>query len=76
MLPSALVIAPFALIAGVIVQVLRKYIPSNAIGWVLTVIGFGLLSLLEAESPKSKWVGYQLVVAAGTGMIVRKGNII
>jgi len=69
MLPSALIIAPFALLAGIIVQIQHKYIPSNAAGWVLSMVGFGLLSLLKAESPMSKWVGYQFVAAAGTGMI-------
>ncbi|KAJ3554089.1 hypothetical protein NM688_g3288 [Phlebia brevispora] len=32
-LASALVIAPFALLAGVMVQVMKKYRPANYIGW-------------------------------------------
>jgi len=69
MFGTALVIAPFALVCGVMVQVQNKYRPANAIGWILTIIGFGLLSLLKADSSTGKWVGYQLVAAAGTGMI-------
>ena len=70
MLATALVIAPFALLGGVMVQVQGKYRPANYIGWVITIIGFGLLTLLKADSSTGKWVGYQVVTAAGTGMIV------
>ncbi|KAJ7723104.1 iron permease [Mycena maculata] len=69
MLGTALVVAPFALIAGILVQVLNRYIPSNAAGWVLTTIGFGLLSMLTYDAPLGHWVGFQFVAAAGTGMI-------
>lgn len=71
MLATALVIAPFALICGIIIKVSNKYRPANAMGWILTIIGFGLLSLLKADSPVKTWVGYQFLVSAGTGMIVR-----
>ncbi|KAJ7758938.1 iron permease, partial [Mycena maculata] len=69
MLGTALVVAPFALIAGILVQTLNRYIPSNVAGWVLTIIGFGLLSMLTADATLGQWVGFQFVAAAGTGMI-------
>ncbi|EMD39201.1 hypothetical protein CERSUDRAFT_112880 [Gelatoporia subvermispora B] len=69
MLATALVVAPFALVCGAMVQIMKKYRPANATGWLLTIIGFGLLTLLKATSNIGQWVGYQLVAAAGTGMI-------
>ncbi|OCH96313.1 iron permease [Obba rivulosa] len=69
MLATALVIAPFALVCGIMVKTSKKYRPANYLGWVLSAIGFGVLSLLKANSPTSKWVGYQLLVSAGTGLI-------
>lgn len=75
MLATALVVAPFALVCGGMVQVMHKYRPANATGWILTMIGFGLLTLLKANSSISHWVGYQLVAAAGTGMIVSRAFI-
>ncbi len=69
-LPTALIIAPFALVSGMMVKFLGRYRPSNILGWVITTIGFGLLSLLKADSPTSQWVGYQFLGAAGIGMIV------
>ena len=71
MLATALVIAPFALICGIIIKATNKYRPANIMGWVLTIVGFGLLSLLKADSPVKNWVGFQFLVSAGTGMIVR-----
>lgn len=70
MLATALVVAPFALVAGIIVQVQNKYRLANYLGWIITIVGFGLLTLLRADSSIGKWVGYQIVAAAGTGMIV------
>jgi len=69
LLATALVVAPFALICGIMVQVMNKYRPANIIGWIITIIGFGLLTLLKADISTGKWVGYQFVAAAGTGMI-------
>ncbi|OBZ65418.1 putative transporter C3H1.06c [Grifola frondosa] len=69
LLATALVIAFFALIAGVAVQVMNKYRPANAVGWAITIVGFGLLTLLRANAPVGHWVGYQIVASAGTGAI-------
>ena len=70
-LPSALIVAPFALTCGIIVQITNKYRPVNAVGWIFTVVGFGLLSLLKVDSSIGKWAGFQVVAGIGTGLIVR-----
>jgi hypothetical protein len=70
-LPTALVIAPWAFIAGTIVQTTNKYRPVNALGWVCTIIGFGLLSMLRADSCVGKWVSFQFISSAGIGILVR-----
>lgn len=75
-LPTALIISPFALVSGMMVKFLGRYYPSNILGWIFTIVGFGLLSLLKADSPTSQWVGYQVMAAAGTGMIVSTCRII
>lgn len=69
-LPTALIMAPFSFIGGVMIKVIRKYMPSNILGWLLIVIGFGLMSLLKANSSTGQWVGYQIISSAGTGLIV------
>ncbi|KAH9887680.1 iron permease [Cubamyces lactineus] len=68
-LPTALVMAPFSLLCGFSVKLLNKYRPANIFGWIVSIIGFGLLSLLRANSSTSQWVGFQLVTAVGTGTV-------
>lgn len=67
----ALMIAPFGLAAGMLVHVTKKYRPANYLGWVITIVGFGILTLLNYDSTTGQWVGYQIVVAAGIGILVR-----
>ena len=71
MLATALLIAPAAFAAGLLVQGTARYRPANALGWALTLVGFGVLSLLRADAAPAQWAGFQVVAALGTGMIVR-----
>ncbi|KAJ7584101.1 iron permease [Mycena floridula] len=68
-LPTALIIAPFAITAGVMTQGLNRYRPANLIGWIFTIVGFGIMSLLKADSPVASWVGFQAVAAIGIGFM-------
>ncbi|KAH8795193.1 major facilitator superfamily domain-containing protein [Flagelloscypha sp. PMI_526] len=70
-LPTTLLIAPMALFNGIAVQMTQRYLPGNYVGWILTVIGFGILSMLKMDSSTAEWIGYQIVVAAGVGVLVR-----
>ena len=69
-LATTLVVAPFALIAGLFVQVARNYRWTNIAGWIISIVGFGITSLLRANAPPSKYIGYQLLVSMGLGIIV------
>ncbi|KAI0833798.1 iron permease [Trametes gibbosa] len=66
---TALVCSPFSLIGGVLVKTLNKYRPANYIGWALTMIGVGLLTLLKEDSPTAAWASFQVITAAGIGII-------
>ncbi|KAH8833360.1 major facilitator superfamily domain-containing protein [Flagelloscypha sp. PMI_526] len=68
-LPVALFIAPMAMVNGIAVQVFKRYLPGNYIGWILSTVGFGILSLLKEDSKTSAWVGYQILVGAGVGFL-------
>ncbi|KAK7061333.1 MFS domain-containing protein [Favolaschia claudopus] len=68
-LPAALVTAPFALVAGVLVNALNKYRAVNFTGWIFLLVGFGLFSTLREDSSVGKWVGFQIIVAIGIGML-------
>ncbi|KAI9063905.1 iron permease [Trametes sanguinea] len=66
---TALVMAPSAIVCGIVVKKTNTYRPANYVGWVLILVGFGLLSLLKADSSTAEWAGYQVVTAIGVGII-------
>ena len=70
-LPISVVMTPFAMFCGIMIKVTQKYRPINYLGWTLSIVGFGLLSILNPESSTAKWVGFEFITAAGTGIIVR-----
>ena len=70
-LPTALVIAPFAFVAGTLVQIVQKYRWANVLAWCLALVGFGLFSTLDTTSSTGKWVGFQIILAAALGLLVR-----
>ena len=47
-----------------------RYKPIHLVGWVLMTIAYGLFSLLDENSPTSAWVCFQLLLAAGSGLLV------
>ncbi|GAA6025386.1 hypothetical protein JCM11491_002701 [Sporobolomyces phaffii] len=67
-------IAPLAMIAGVSVGVTGHYKLQNNLGWMLAVIGLGLMTLLKYDSPKAAWVGYPIIVGFGVGMLYSASN--
>ncbi|KAJ7097289.1 iron permease [Mycena belliarum] len=69
LLGLAFVIPVLAILTGVSVQVLSKYRPQNYIGWVLIIVGFGLFSLLDEHSSKPSYIGLQIVLGVGLGII-------
>ncbi|KAG8914321.1 hypothetical protein FRC00_014481 [Tulasnella sp. 408] len=38
-------------------------------GWVLTVVGLGLFTLLNVGTPKAQWVGFQIIEGVGLGIL-------
>jgi hypothetical protein len=46
-----------------------KYLTPLYVGWVLTIVGAGLLTTLRADSQFAKAVGFQLVIGSGVGIV-------
>ncbi|KAI0297883.1 iron permease [Multifurca ochricompacta] len=62
-------ISLIAIVAGVAVKKTGKYLIPTYIGWVLMVVGAGLLTTLRADTSIAKSVGFQLVIGGGVGII-------
>ncbi|KAH9944243.1 iron permease [Epithele typhae] len=62
-------IAPSCIGVGISVEISRRYRPQNYIGWALTIAGFGILTLLDDNSSKARYVCSQFVLGIGLGII-------
>ncbi|KAK4164417.1 MFS general substrate transporter-like protein [Cladorrhinum sp. PSN259] len=70
LLPTILILIPFAIIAGGVMSKLGRYRPIHHIAFALMAIGMGLFSLLNERSNTGKWAGFQIVESAGAGFMV------
>ncbi|KAI0350929.1 iron permease [Trametes cingulata] len=59
----------FAIIAGISVEVFRFYRPQNYIGWLFTIVGFVLISLLKSNSSAAEYIGFQIPLGIGLGIL-------
>ncbi len=59
----------FSIVCGVSVPMLNIYRPQNYIGWALIIVGFGVLSLLDENSTRAQYIGYQVPLGMGLGII-------
>ncbi|KAI0326036.1 iron permease [Cubamyces sp. BRFM 1775] len=59
----------FAIVGGVSVQIIKRYRPQNYIGWALMIAGFGVLSILDERSSRAEYIGCQVPLAIGLGIV-------
>ena len=55
--------------AGIAIKKTGQYLILIYVGWILIIIGAGLLTTLRADSSVSKAVGFQVVIGSGVGMV-------
>ncbi|KAK3996230.1 MFS general substrate transporter-like protein [Cladorrhinum sp. PSN332] len=70
LLPTILILIPFAIAAGGVMSKLGRYRPIHHIAFALMAIGMGLFSLLDEKSNTGTWVGFQIVESAGAGFMI------
>jgi hypothetical protein len=67
-LPLALAMSISALLGGPLTTYIGYYSPTLTMGSVLTVIGTGLITTLQPDSPAAKWISYQIIYGIGIGL--------
>lgn len=60
----------FAVVGGAILSKTGRYKPIHLAGWIPLTISFGLFSILDASSSAAAWVWFQLIWAAGSGILI------
>jgi hypothetical protein len=69
-LPTFMILLPFAIASGLVVTKLGRYRPMHHLGFAAMIIGFGVFTLLNSSSTTAEWVIYQGIVASGSGIII------
>ncbi|EPS40779.1 hypothetical protein H072_5333 [Dactylellina haptotyla CBS 200.50] len=67
--PQTFTVAPASVVVGIIVSVTGKFRWAIWTGWALTILGVGLLYLLDVNTPTVSWIFLNLVSGLGTGML-------
>ncbi|KAJ7670009.1 hypothetical protein DFH06DRAFT_981308, partial [Mycena polygramma] len=62
--------SPSSFLHGPVVLKVKRYLPGNCIGWAVVVIGFGIVSMLRADTSLAVRVVSQILVAAGMGIVI------
>ncbi|KAF2122882.1 major facilitator superfamily domain-containing protein [Lophiotrema nucula] len=68
-LPETLTVAPVAFIVGLVITKVGTYRWSVWMGWAVTVLGLGLMWLLDEASKRAKWIGLNILPGLGVGML-------
>ncbi|KAF7301232.1 MFS domain-containing protein [Mycena indigotica] len=55
--------------ASAAITISKKYRPTNYLSWAIIIVGLGVLSTLRENSSTGKWVGYQIILGVGMGML-------
>ncbi|KAL8896152.1 MAG: hypothetical protein Q9192_003232 [Flavoplaca navasiana] len=67
--PETFTVAPAAVIVGILITVTGRYRWAIWGGWVLTVLGTGVLYLLDVDTSTVSWIFINLVGGLGMGML-------
>ncbi|KAJ7624052.1 major facilitator superfamily domain-containing protein [Mycena polygramma] len=66
-LPAVLAATIFGLLAMLCITYMKKYRLVNWAAWCISVLGFGLISTMRADTSTAQWVGFQILTALGVG---------
>ncbi|KAI0759680.1 iron permease [Trametes elegans] len=69
MFPLCFTVPAFAIFTGLSVQLVNRYRPQNYLGWALIIVGFGVLSLLDEKSSRAMYLGCQVPLGVGLGIV-------
>ena len=67
--PQTFTVAPASVVAGVVISVTGRYRGFTWVGWAVTVVGLGLLTLLKVDTSTPAWIFLNLVSGLGTGVL-------
>lgn len=73
MIPYVAANAILSLLAGIFVSKNGYFTAPAIVGCAIGTVGCGLLSTIDANTPSSRWIGYEILASAGIGMAIQQG---
>jgi len=70
-LPFILGVSLFTILSGGLISVYGHFVHLMVIGSVITTIGTGLIYTFEIDTGAGKWIGYQILAGAGSGLVIQ-----
>ncbi|KAI0656505.1 iron permease [Cubamyces menziesii] len=67
--PLAFTIPAFVIVTGLSTRISGRYRLQNYIGWAFIIVGFGLLTILDENSSRAAYIGVQIPLGIGFGII-------
>jgi hypothetical protein len=67
--PETFTVAPASIAVGVIVSITGRYRWAIWVGWFLTILGTGVLYLMDVKTTVVQWIFLNLVAGLGTGIL-------
>jgi MFS family permease len=67
--PETFTVAPASIVVGITTSITGRYKWALWVGWILTVLGMGLLYLQDVNTSTVAWVFLNLVPGLGTGIL-------
>ncbi|KAL1946355.1 hypothetical protein VTO73DRAFT_15482 [Trametes versicolor] len=67
--PTALFISPSAVVQGIIVSKTGRYRLVTVVGWAAMLVGVGLFTLIDADTPIAVTVPMQIIASIGFGFL-------
>lgn len=67
--PEIFTLGISGILSSVLISARKSYRWALWIGWILAIVGLGLLRLLEVDTSTAKWIFLNLTVGLGTGML-------
>ena len=67
--PATFTVAPFAIVAGIVITKTGDFRIITMIGWIATTLGMGIATLLEVNTTIVKWIFLTLCSGIGLGLL-------
>ena len=58
------------MVTGISIKLTGRYRPQTWIGWVLSIVAFGLMSTILTTDPLGKSIGYVALLGCGIGYVL------